>query len=222
VYVRRRVAHLPAFVVALGVHLVIADPRLFPASQALALCETLRRETRAMLVIVASRSGDPGERERFLEAGADAYLLKPVDPSEVLAHVHAVLRRHVSASGSDGRERLPVTATLSLDLEGQRLVGLRRDVALSRLEFRLLAYLVQRAGAPVSREELLRAVWGRRSECSPREVDVYVRYLRQKLEPDPARPRHLVTVWGRGYRYQGPAAPTIAGFKEIVERGTRR
>jgi DNA-binding response OmpR family regulator len=222
VYVRRRVAHLPAFVVAMEVHLVIADPRLLPTSRAPALCDTLQRETRAMLLIVGRKPGDPGERERFLEAGADEYLLKPADPGEIMAHVHAVLRRHVLASGTDGRERLPVTATLSLDLEGQRLVGHRQEVALSRLEFRLLAYLVQRAGAAVSREELLRAVWGRRSECSPREVDVYVRYLRQKLEPDPVRPRHLVTVWGRGYRYQGPAAPNVAGFKEIVERDTRR
>jgi DNA-binding response OmpR family regulator len=91
-----------------------------------------------------------------------------------------------------------------LDLAGQRLVGKGGEVALSAKEFQLLAYMVCHEGMVLSREALIAALWGPGYEGSAREVDVYVRYLRQKIEPEPRHPRYIITVWGVGYQYQGP------------------
>ena len=90
------------------------------------------------------------------------------------------------------------------DVPGQLLVGDGCQFPLTPREFRLLTYLLRRAGAVVSRDELLATVWGPEADVLPREVDSYVYLLRRKLEPDPGRPRYLFTVWGRGYRYQVP------------------
>ncbi len=99
-----------------------------------------------------------------------------------------------------------MTKDLAVDLASQKLVGPNRAIALTDREFRLLVYLVRREGAVLSREALLNAVWGDDDAISDREVDVYVRYLRRKLEPNPAQPCYLLTVRGRGYQYRGPAA----------------
>jgi two-component system KDP operon response regulator KdpE len=108
-----------------------------------------------------------------------------------------------------------VTADLALDVAGQRLLRGSAEIHLSQLEFQLLSYLVQHAGMVLSRGQLLGAVWGSGYE-RPREVDVYVRYLRQKLEPVPARPRYLVTRWGQGYEYRLPGVGrrVVGGFQQ--------
>lgn len=100
-----------------------------------------------------------------------------------------------------------VTDKWALDLAGQRLVGDGQEVTLSAREFQLLAHMVRHEGMVLEREAILASVWGLWGygyEGSTREIDVYIHYLRRKLEPNPARPRYILTVWGRGYEYRGP------------------
>lgn len=203
VSVYQRVAQLPAVVLDMGSHLVLVDPHVLPASRLLSCCRSIRRESGALLLLVSPTPLRRADRQRLLDAGADDVLDQPLHLEELQARLRAALRRHPLAGG-EGQERLPVTDDLDLDVAGQRLLGKDRRIALSQLEFRLLAYLAHRPDAVVSREELLDVAWADRTETLPREVDVYIRYLRRKLEPDPARPRYLCTVWGQGYRYTPP------------------
>ncbi len=189
-------------VVAEGIHLVVLDAALLSDRRLLDFCRALRQESSALLLLLDCHDSVT-RRIQALDAGADDFLAQPVGHDEVRAHVHALLRRHPLATLAGGLQSVRVTAVLTLDLVGQRLVGERTTIPLTDREFRLLVYLVRNEGAVLSREALLNAVWGDDDAISDREVDVYVRYLRRKIEPDPAHPRYLLTVWGRGYRYQG-------------------
>lgn len=184
--------------------LIVLDTELLPFPDVLRLCRDARRCGGTMLLLVGRRD-DEAQRAKALEAGADLYVARPEEPEALVASIRALVRRHPFAQLAAGWERLPVTNGLWLDLAGQRLVGERGAIELTRLEFRLLAYLVRRPGRVAGRDELFDAVWGGDTPSLPHEVDVYVRYLRKKLEPDPANPRYLKTVWGRGYRYEPPA-----------------
>jgi two-component system KDP operon response regulator KdpE len=160
------------------------------------------------MLMVVGRSTGASERIRLLDAGADDNLGKPFDEDELLARVRALLRRHPLSVAGRGGELVSVTEALSLDLAGQRLVpaadGQRsvRELRLSDTEFRLLAHFVRHEGRVLTRDALLETIWGYAYDGSTREVDVYVRYLRRKLEPNPARPRYLLTAWGRGYQFR--------------------
>lgn len=154
--------------------------------------------------MIAGRWRRPTEDFANAADGADDVVDTPFQADELLARIRAWLRRHPLAAFGEGREPIPITEDLDLDFAGQRLLGTDRGVTLSQQEFRVLAYLACRPDAVVSREELLSVAWADRAEAMPREVDVYVCYLRQKLEPDPAHPRYLCTVWEQGYRYVLP------------------
>lgn len=219
VYRYQRVAHLPAVILAMGIHLLLVDPHALPASRLLPCCRSIRRESSALLLLVSPTPLRQTDRQRLLDAGADDVLDQPLHPDELQARIRAALRRHPLATFGEGREHLPITDDLDLDFVGQRLLGKDHEVALSQQEFRVLAYLVRQPGDVVNREELLAVAWGDRTETLPREVDVYIRYLRQKIEPDPAQPRYLLTVWGQGYRYAPPTRDI--GILQHAEDGHR-
>jgi DNA-binding response OmpR family regulator len=140
----------------------------------------------------------------------------------VLAYAHALLRRHPLNLLGAGPAILRITPEFVQDLAGQRLLRGTTDIALSNHEFRLLAFLVRHEGAVLTREALMNAVWGFDFDGSSREIDVYVRYVRQKIEPDPAHPRYLLTAWGRGYRYRGlRVAGYVSGRAATAAAGPR-
>jgi DNA-binding response OmpR family regulator len=159
------------------------------------------RELSSVPVIMLTARGEQTDRIVGLELGADDYVAKPFSPREVVARVRAVLRR--SAPDADD----PPAPTLTFgDLEidparrDARIAG--ADVHLTRKEFDLLYHLASNPGVTCSRTQLLEDVWDFAWDGDPQTVTVHVRRLREKIERDPSTPRHLLTVWGVGYRFE--------------------
>jgi DNA-binding response OmpR family regulator len=156
------------------------------------------RDQAGTAVIMLTAKGDEADRIVGLEIGADDYVTKPFSPREVVARVRAVLRR-----AADRPAAQEVLELGSLVIDGPRR-EVRRDgepVRLTRKEFDLLWLLASNRGATFTRTQLLEEVWDFAWDGDSATVTVHVRRLREKIEDDPSQPRHLVTVWGVGYRF---------------------
>ena len=176
--------------------LVVLDLML-PGIDGLAVLKKLRESGDQVPVIVLSAKGRESERVAGLELGADDYLAKPASPREVAARARAVLRR----AGAVGPDVLEV-GDLVIDLVGRRLTKAGDSVDLPPKEFELLARFAASPGQVHSRADLLRDVWGSSPDWQdPGTITVHIRRLRRKIEVDPGNPRHLVTVYGVGYRF---------------------
>ena len=181
--------------------LVVLDIML-PRLDGLSVCRILRKDSALahLPIIMLTARGTEVDRIVGLESGADDYIVKPFSLGEFLARVRAVLRR---APGHQlPQERLDA-GDLHLDLKGHKLFRGEEQVHLSNREFRLLAELMRNSGAVLTRDLLLTKVWGEDSFVEKRTVDVHVRWLREKIESDPSRPKRIVTVRGVGYRFEG-------------------
>jgi DNA-binding response OmpR family regulator len=138
-----------------------------------------------------------------LESGADDYIVKPFSLGEFLARVRALLRRSASTASPPSRKDRLETKEITLDLISRRAYLRGEEVKLTHREFNLLTELVQNNGAVISRDLLLEKIWGREYVGDSRTVDVHIRWLREKLEDDPANPQFIQTVRGAGYRFEG-------------------
>jgi two-component system KDP operon response regulator KdpE len=157
------------------------------------------REWSAVPILVISARGQERDKVEALDAGADDYLTKPFGTSELLARMRVALRHAGRVAGDDG-ESVFEAGELRVDV-GKRLVYRRgEEVRLTRTEYRLLVALVQHAGKVMTHRQLLKQVWGPGSANETHYLRVYMAQLRHKLEDDPARPRHLLTETGVGYR----------------------
>lgn len=180
-----------------GANVVLIDIML-PGIDGFEVCRSIRRSTDVPIIMVTARD-DTHDVVAGLEAGADDYLTKPFEPKELSARIRALLRRARSAD--------PEMTTMTFgDLEispDEGLVTLSgEEVHLTKTEFRLLVELASSPGRVFSREQLLERVWEYGYFGDGRLVDVHVRRLRTKIEPDPAEPRYVVTVRGLGYKLQ--------------------
>ncbi len=175
---------------------------MLPGMDGLVVCARIRERGDLPIIMVTARSG-PNEVIAGLEAGADDYVTKPVDAGELGARIRALLRR--TKADSDVPAALE-TGELTVRVgEGRALRG-GAEVALTKTEFRLLCTLVMARGDVVTREQLLERVWEYGYFGDTRLLDVHVRRLRRKIEPDPGQPIHVVTVRGVGYRMGTPVA----------------
>ena len=184
--------------------LVVLDLML-PGMDGLDVCRRLRALAPVPIVILTAR-GQEADRIVGLELGADDYVSKPFSTKELVARVRAVLRRAKGPLAAQPSGPLAhVDGDLVVDVAARqaRLGGV--VVALTAREFELLAFLMRHPGQAFRREELLEQVWGYRYGDTS-TVTVHVRRLREKVEPDPASPVRIATVWGIGYRWQGMAA----------------
>ena len=155
------------------------------------------REWSTVPVIVLSARGQESDKIEALDAGADDYLTKPFGIGELLARLRVALRH-----AARGTAAAPVfeSGDLRVDLAARRVFARGDEVRLTRTEYKLLALLVQHAGKVLTHRQLLKDVWGPGSVGESHYLRVYMGQLRHKLEADPARPRHLVTEIGVGYR----------------------
>ena len=172
--------------------LVLLDLML-PRMDGFDVCRAIADSGRRTPIIIITARQRQEDKIHGLELGADDYVTKPYALEELLARIHAVLRR---AHPSVTRLRL---GDIDLDFSARRAMRGSVSVALSVREFELLQYLAERPTKVVSREELLRAVWGYHEETMTRTIDNFVVRLRRKIEEDPRHPRHILTAHGGGY-----------------------
>jgi two-component system phosphate regulon response regulator OmpR len=181
---------------------------MLPGEDGLSICRRLRAQGEAMPIIMLTARGDPIDRVVGLEIGADDYVPKPFSPRELLARIQAMLRRQ-SMLGAR-----PVSATtgsvrfgeFELNLATHALTRNAQLVELTSSEFAVLRAFVGNAGRALTRERLMELAHGRGHDATDRSVDVQVLRLRRLIEPDPAKPRFIKTVWGTGYVFVGDDA----------------
>ncbi|MBN1875993.1 MAG: response regulator transcription factor [Anaerolineae bacterium] len=187
--------------------LILLDVML-PGMDGFEVCRVLRQEMAVPIVMLTART-DEVDRVVGLEVGADDYLTKPFSMRELLARIKAQLRR-MRMMKKAFVESFPIPASqpmhfsdLDIDLNRceVRLRGKLLD--LKPKEYELLTALALHRGQVLSRAQLLRYVWGWENTGNSRTVDVHIRWLRSKIEADPAAPQRIVTVWGMGYRFEG-------------------
>jgi DNA-binding response OmpR family regulator len=181
--------------------LIVLDLML-PDISGLEVCRRIRTGRTTPVIMLTAR-GEEIDRVLGLEVGADDYLAKPFSFRELLARIRSTLRR--VELDRQASQLQPVTLRqLSLDPVARRVFKGEQELQLSAREFDLLAILMKNAGRALSRDELLTQVWGEEWIGDPRTLDVHVRWLRLKVEEDPASPQYIQTVRGYGYRFVGP------------------
>lgn len=184
------------------VDLLILDI-MMPQIDGYEICRRVRQNDDAGIIFV-SALGETEDRVKGLELGADDYLVKPFEPSELLARVRAVLRRTGQSQEPDSDQRITIDS-LELNPVSNRLQLHDGEVIdLTPIECRLLHALMRNAGRTLTHEMLLDAGWGEHYDGSNNQVAVYIRRLRAKLEPEPDDPTFLHTVRGIGYRFEAP------------------
>ncbi len=173
-----------------------------PGLDAHACCRRIRESSFVPILILSPRN-DPAYRTEGLDLGADDVLTVPFDPRELVARVRAVLRgrREYSASRAPG---LIVVGRLTVDTVRREIRMGDRPLVLTHKEYAILQYLSERAGEAVARNRLFEDIWGYDAHLSGKLLEVYIRRVRGKMEPDPCHPTYLQTVRGFGYRLAAP------------------
>jgi len=181
------------------VDLVVLDLML-PKLDGLEVCRRLRAQSSVPIIMLTARD-DELDKVVGLEIGADDYITKPFSIREFRSRVRALLRRAALGGQSDGRDVIRANG-LAIDLAKRTVTIDDRPVELTYVEFELVRTMASRPGRVFSRQALLEALWGDYAYREPRTIDVHVRHLREKLEPDPPEPQLIQTVRGVGYRLQ--------------------
>jgi two-component system OmpR family response regulator len=182
--------------------LIILDIML-PKMSGLEVCRILRKETTVPILMLTAKSEEI-DKIIGLEIGADDYLTKPFSMRELIARIRAMLRRaEMAESKSPAEETILRAGDLEIDPARRRAVIGESVLNLTPKEFDLLAFLAKNKGLVFRREQLLDKVWGYDYPGDTRTIDVHIRWLREKIETDPGKPKRLITVRGIGYKLEG-------------------
>jgi DNA-binding response OmpR family regulator len=181
--------------IALKPRLILVDLRM-PRLSGAEVCKRLRARGMKTPLIVLSAAAGEIDKVQLLDIGADDYLVKPFGVRELLARIRAVLRRT-----SPGDTKVLEFGEVEVDLTRRVVRRDGRDLKFTRAEYNLLTYFLQNPDRVLTREAILNCVWGYEYCPHTRTVDAHVVRLRQKLEPEAAKPRHFLTVHGVGYRF---------------------
>ncbi len=180
---------------------------MLPNLDGLEITKRLRQEKVMTPILIITARDQELDKIIGLELGADDYLTKPFSPREVLARLKAISRRitpkEVTPTPKTDKQTLFKYPDFTVDLERVKVMVKDQTVALTPKEFELLAYFIKRPGRVLSREKLLNGVWGYDYVGQTRMIDMHVSHLREKLEPDPKKPKYIETLRGFGYRFNG-------------------
>lgn len=174
---------------------------MLPKMDGFEVCQAIR-EFSNMPIVMLTAKGDDMDKILGLEYGADDYITKPFNILEVKARIKAIMRRTAASEPKEENSKVIESGDLKLDCESRRLFVQGRAINLTAKEFDLLELLVMNPNKVYSRENLLNLVWGYEYPGDVRTVDVHVRRLREKIEPNPSEPKYVHTKWGVGYFYQ--------------------
>jgi two-component system alkaline phosphatase synthesis response regulator PhoP len=178
--------------------LIILDIML-PRRSGLDVCRDIRLAGLATPILLLSARGQTVDKVAGLKLGADDYVTKPFDTLELMARIEALLRRAPTRTG----QGVLHFGSIQVDIRGTQVTREGKPIYLSAREFQLLRYFTEHNGITLSRDEILREVWGYEVGTFTRTVDVHVAGLRQKLEKAPKKPEMIITVPGIGYKFQG-------------------
>jgi DNA-binding response OmpR family regulator len=181
--------------------IVLLDVALGAGPDGYDVCRTLRTRRNVVPIIMLTALDSEADAVLGLEAGADDYVTKPFGLAELRSRIRAVLRRAGPRTMGD---ELVVVGPIRLDRAQREITMDGKPVRLTFSEFELLDALMTDPGRLLNRQELLRAIWGDSAYRDPRAIDVHIRHLREKLEPEPEKPQYILTVRGAGYRLRGP------------------
>lgn len=174
---------------------------MLPKMDGFEVCQAIR-DFSNMPIVMLTAKGDDMDKILGLEYGADDYITKPFNILEVKARIKAIMRRTAASEPKEENSKVIESGDLKLDCESRRLFVQGREINLTAKEFDLLELLVMNPNKVYSRENLLNLVWGYEYPGDVRTVDVHVRRLREKIEPNPSEPKYVHTKWGVGYFYQ--------------------
>jgi DNA-binding response OmpR family regulator len=179
--------------------LIVLDLML-PGIDGLTLTQHLR-EDREIPIIMLTAKGEANDRIRGLDLGADDYITKPFSPQEVVSRIRAVLRRVGGAVASQDQKTI-VFGRLVIDPSSHSVSVDGKSIPLTAKEFDLLLYFMRNPRQVFTRAQLLGSVWDDELYTDPSTVTVHIRRLREKIEVDPSKPQHILTVWGVGYKFE--------------------
>ena len=177
---------------------------MLPGMNGFSLCENIRRDSDSIGIIMLSAKSQEDDKIRGLSIGADDYMTKPFSVSELLARVDALCRRVARAAGQDTGQEAEgrmVSGGFVLDQKSRILYKNGEPIDLTQVEFQIMELFFANPGVALVREKILEGVWGENYYGDVKIVDVNIRRLRMKIEDEPSAPRHIMTVWGYGYRW---------------------
>lgn len=177
--------------------LIVLDLML-PGIDGLTLTQHLRQD-RQIPIIMLTAKGETSDRIRGLDIGADDYITKPFSPQELVSRIRAVLRRFEGAAAVQSDKPI-VIGDITIDPVARNVDCKGQTISLTAKEFDLLLHFAHHQGQVFSRTQLLAQVWGDELYTDPSTVTVHIRRLREKIEADPSKPDHILTVWGVGYK----------------------
>jgi len=176
---------------------------MMPGIDGLAVCKQIRETNPTVGIIMLTAKSQEMDKVSALMMGADDYMTKPFSPTELVARVDS-LNRRVEMLNSKTKKEITDEIQIgefSLNLRRRTLVKRGIEIELTPVEFQIVEYLFSASGQPVDRLDILKRVWGESFIGEEKIVDVNIRRLRMKIEDDPSEPRYIVTVWGRGYKW---------------------
>jgi DNA-binding response OmpR family regulator len=184
--------------------LIILDLKL-PEVDGLEICRQVRASSGYIPILILSSKSSETDRVLGLEMGADDYLTKPFGVRELIARVKALFRRRDALKNSDNSElKVIELPDISIDLDKRTVVHKGKNIDLTAKEFDLLVQFARHPGRVYSRSQLLDLVWGYAYKGYEHTVNSHINRLRAKIEEDPNKPRHIITVWGVGYKFLSP------------------
>ena len=179
---------------------------MMPEMDGITVCKELRKRSESVGIIMLTAKTEEMDKVTGLLVGADDYVTKPFSPAELMARAASVYRRvaMVEKTGAASRDQIAL-GEFVLDLRSRTLTKGGRNIELTQVEFQIMEYFFQNPGAALARSQILQHVWGSSTGSAyyteDKIVDVNIRRLRKKVEDDPSSPKHLMTIWGIGYKW---------------------